>query len=332
MAVTIKDIARELGVSPATVSLALNDSRMVNAQTAQQVKEAAARMGYVRNVFARSLVKGRSIAIGLMVPDIENPFYASLVKEVSMAAEKAGYRLSIYISNDSAERERSIISELMTQNFRAVIFAPVNSTPSNPEYLKWLNSRHELPLLFLGTRYKNTELPCVCINLEHAVYEVTRHMIESGARRLAILNGPEGVDTLDVRSVGFMRAVNEAGIEAEIWHAASVNYQSAYDFMNEKSTDDIPDGIVCVSDIMALAAFNSFSIKGLKVPGDVMLSGLDDGLIAGIAPIALTTVNPRLDVMAEKIIDMVRRISDGETFTGNYYIDYALVRRDSTKR
>ena len=330
MAVTIKDIAREVGVSPATVSLALNNSDMVSANTARLVKEAAERMGYVRNVFARSLVKGHSVVLGLIVPDIENPFYASLVNQVNLAAGAAGYEISIQVTNDDAEKERKTLRHMMQQSVDAILLAPVNSTPCTGEYLEWLNSAHEKPIIFLSTRYKQARLPCVCIDLVRAVYHMTRHMIAKGARSLALLSGPEGVDTLDMRCEGFLNAVREAGVPHEIWHTAGVDYRSAYDFIKLRGLAAFPEGMVCISDMMALAAYNLLTEWGMSVPGDALLSGLDDGLIASIAPVPLTTINPNLPAMARAVIDAVQRAIGGEQLERDINVEYRLAIRRST--
>lgn len=332
MAVTIKDIARELGVSPATVSLALNDSDMISARTAQLVKETAQRMGYVRNVFARGLIKGHSVTLGLIVPDIENPFFASMINQVSRAAHRAGFELGIYIANDSIQHERELINNLQNQNFRAVLVAANVTTPCTDEYVDWLNAEHEAPIIFVGNRYDKVRRPCVCIDVRRAVFGVTQHMIKMGARKLALLTGPVGVDTLDLRRDGFLDAAQQAGVECALWHADGVSYQHAYEYISSCRDDELPDGIVCASDMMALAAYNYLQEKGLRVPEDVMLSGLDDGLIASIAPVPLTTINPDLPGMAEKLMEIVHRVTGGEKLIGNYYIEHRLMTRRSTQR
>lgn len=330
MAVTIKDIAREVGVSPATVSLALNNSETVSASTAWMVKKAAERMGYVRNAFAYSLAKGRSAVLGLIVPDIENPFYASLVNQVNLAAGDAGYELSIQVTNDNPEKEYKMLRYMMQQSVDAILLAPVNSEPCTGEYLEWLNSRHEKPIIFLSTRYKQARLPCVGIDLVCAVYDMTRYMIARGARSLALLTGPEGVDTLDMRCEGFLNAVREANVPHEIWHTGGVDYRSAYDHIQARGRATFPEGMVCISDMMALAAYNLLTEWGMNVPGDVMLSGLDDGLIASIAPVPLTTINPNLPAMASCVIDAVRRAIDGEQLKRDINVEYRLAIRRST--
>lgn len=332
MAVTIKDIARELGVSPATVSLALNDSNMVSARTAQLVKDTAQRMGYVRNVFARGLVKGHSTTLGLVVPDIENPFFAYLVNQISRAAGNAGYELAIYISNDSLTKEWEILSALQNQNYRAILLASNVAEPCTDAYREWLDSGHEVPIVSVGTCYDGVGLPCVGIDIRRAVYDITLHMAQMGAQRLALLTGPLGVSTLDLRREGFIEAAQEAGVKCEIWHTDGVSYQSAYEYMCLRREHELPDGIVCSSDMMALAAYNNLVERGLRVPGDVLLSGLDDGLIAGIAPVPLTTVNPELELMAKIVIDVVSRVTAGENLSGKHYVPYRIMVRRSTMR
>lgn len=218
----------------------------------------------------------------------------------------------------------------MQQSINAILLAPVNSEPCTGEYLKWLNSSHEKPIIFLSTRYKQARLPCVCIDLARAVYDMTRHMIDRGARNLVLVSGPKGVDTLDVRCEGFLDAVREAGVAHEIWYTAGVDYRSAYDYIKARGRAAFPDGMVCISDMTALAAYNLLTEWGMKVPGNVLLSGLDDGLIASIAPVPLTTINPNLSAMARGVMDAVMRSIGGEQLKNDIYVEYRLVTRRST--
>ena len=212
MAVTIKDIAKELSLSPAAVSLALNDSPMVSRETIERVKATAKRMNYVRNQYARGLVRGRSGTIALVVPDIENVFFASLVKHISNIA--SGYGVTISITNESLEAERRTLEALIQQHAEAILLAPVNRPIVDGAYLDFL-SACPVPLVFTTAPHPGVDRPCIMSDLESGMRALTDHVIGRGARRIALLTGPAGVQTLDLRETGFFDAVRAAGRAGE---------------------------------------------------------------------------------------------------------------------
>ena len=157
MSVTIKDIAKALSLSPAAVSFALNDSPMVSKETIERVKATAKKMNYVRNQYARGLVRGRSGTVALVVPDIENVFFASLVKHVSNIV--TGYEVTISITNESIEAEWRTLKTLVQQNAEAILLAPVNRPITDEAYLAFLETC-PIPLVFTTASHPGINRPC----------------------------------------------------------------------------------------------------------------------------------------------------------------------------
>ena len=143
MSVTIKDIARELGVSPATVSLALNGSSMIGQETTRRVKEAAERMGYVRNPYARSLVKGRTGVLGLVVAELRTPFYATLVQDISRAAQEKGYEVSVAVSDDQGATEWANMRRLVQHRVEGLDFSVAAFTNLTQDHLDYHHTMEE---------------------------------------------------------------------------------------------------------------------------------------------------------------------------------------------
>ena len=160
----MEDVARRAGLSKATVSLALNGSTRINAQTRARLQALAREMGYRPNPYARNLVTRRSHQIGLIVPDIENVYYASLAQSIFNQLRTSDYGLSISVSMNSPELEHKIIRRMIENRMDALMLAPVNTPNEHPDYLSLLDEAG-MPLLFVTADYPSAALPRVMCDL-----------------------------------------------------------------------------------------------------------------------------------------------------------------------
>ena len=160
----MKDVAGRAGLSVATVSLALSGSDKVSKSTRQRVEKLAREMGYRPNLYARKLVTRRSRQIGLIVPDIENVYYASLAQRIFNDLTASGYGLMISTSMNSRLTERRIICEMIENRVDALMIAPVNTPNSDAGYLAMLDEAG-IPLLFVTSAYPGADRPCVMCDL-----------------------------------------------------------------------------------------------------------------------------------------------------------------------
>lgn len=328
MQVTIKDIARALGLSPATVSLALNESPMVNPDTAKRVRSEAQRVGYVPNQYARGLARGKSGMIALVVPEIRNDYFASLVDYVTEASKQSGYNLSIFISNESFEDEKRIFRKLLQQNVEAIIIAPVDRPPEDEEYMGWLCDC-SVPIVFTSSKYEGVEKPCVMCDLRSGMVALTEHLCKQGFKRVALLNGPHSVYTFDLRESGYLEAICKYGLKPEVYRVLHVGYQEAFGcaYMME----DLPDALICVNDITALGSLNAMIARGVKVPDDIRIAGFDDCVYSQVAAVPLTTVCQDVRAVAERVLAVARaRIENPNKKVSDVIVPCALVTRHST--
>jgi LacI family transcriptional regulator len=325
MAVTIKDIARALSLSPAAVSLALNDSPMVSRETIRRVKEVAQKMGYVRNQYARGLVRGRSGTIALVVPDIENVFFASLVKHVSSLAP--GYDVTISITNESVEAEWRTLRKLIQQRVEAILLAPVNRPIADDAYPEFL-AACPAPLVFTTARHPGVERPCVMSDLECGMRALADHVIGKGAHRIALLTGPAGVQTLDVREAGFFEALRAADRTGEVWRVDEVTHQNAT--ARVAAAEDLPDALICVNDMMAIGALNALQARGVSVPDGMLVAGFDDCVFSEVSSIPLTTVRQDVPLIARRSVEIALSLIDGKLAPRDEIVPCALVPRRST--
>jgi LacI family transcriptional regulator len=328
MQVTIKDIARALGLSPATVSLALNESPMVNPETAKRVKAEAQRVGYVPNQYARGLARGKSGMIALVVPEIRNDYFASLVGYATEASKQCGYDISIYISNESLEDEKRIFRKLLQQNVEAVILAPVDRPAEDMEYMGWLRDS-SVPVVFASSRYEGVDEPCVMCDLHGGMVALTEHLCRQGLRRVALLTGPESVYTLDLRQAGYLETIARYGIRPEVHRVAHVGYQEAFHYAY--MMENLPDALICVNDITALGALNAMIARGISVPGDIRIAGFDDCVYSQVAAVPLTTVCQDVRGIAERMLSMAKAcIEDPRNQPADVIVPCRLIVRRST--
>lgn len=329
MAITIKDIARELGVSPATVSLALNNSPMIGAATTRRVKEAAFRMGYVRNQYSRASARSRSGTIALVVPEIENLYYASMVNYVTAEAKAMGYDVYIAMTHESIRDEWRILRRMTQQRTEAILLSPVNTVSPPQDYLAWLRDC-PTPLIFLGARHPDIETPCVMCDLTAGMKALTEHVLSAGARSVALLTGTSEVETLQMRLNGFCSALNEAGRTGEIWRLDPLEYRAAYQRI--MSAQELPDAIICINDVIAAGVVNAVTDRGLKTPDDIMIAGFDDSVLSQVTLVSLTSVRQDIPAMAASAMSAAMALINGDSSTASVSLPCTVVPRKSTCR
>lgn len=333
MPIGIKDIAAAAGVSEATVSLALNRSGLVSDRTRERILAIAGELGYVPNAAARSLARRKNRMLGLIVPDIENVFYSTLVKYINGHAHAMGYGLSIGISDNRAETERRIVDEMIQNRPAGVIAVPMNVPNRNPSYFAHLD-RYQVPYLFCSDYYKALAgaAPRVLSDLESGMYALARHVAELGYRDIVYMTGSSSVPTLELRETGLRRALGERGLEPCVLRLGRLDYAEACrrtrQHMERKRK---PDAFVCVNDMLAIGVVNTLTAMGVSVPGDIGVAGFDDVIFSHISPIEITTVRQDIGEMAARSVEGIIRMAGGER-PEDRLIATSMVCRNSLRR
>lgn len=326
---TIRDIARTIGMSEATVSLALNGSPLVKEETREKVRRTADEMGYVPNTYARRLVLKRSGMVGLVVPDIENSYYASLVKELSEGMASSGYSLSIFISGNDPKKEERAISDMIASRVEGIIYVPANVSGSL-DASQHLIKRSGIPAVCATTRTDG--MSCVLADLEGGMHTLVSHIMQASPKRVVYLSGPDGVYTLDVRHAAFLEAAAAYPVKIDVRHLSAVDYSCACSAAEELLAD-LPDAIVCVNDFMALGVVNLLTERGISVPRDVVVTGFDDSVFSIASPVPLTTVRQDIRAIADETVSLLLRLIDAPAQEEPiiHRIPTTLVVRKSTK-
>lgn len=286
--VKISDVAREAGVSTATVSRTLSGGHRVGPDLAARVHEAADRLGYEPNRLARSLRMRRSSIWALVISDIENPFFTAVARGVESVAQELGYSVLLGNSNDDPEREARYLRIAEQEQVAGVILSPYSATP----LLERLD-RARIPTVLIDRRLSD-RLDVVTVDSEHGAELATRHLLHSGWHSPACITGPENISTGSARARGYASAMRSAGLGSSI-RIAHGPFRSE---TGERAVEDLlaasnpPDAIFAANTALALGAMRSLSKAGVRIGRDMGMVMFDD---APWAPF----VNPAVSVVAQ---------------------------------
>lgn len=296
--VTIKDLARHLNISVATVSRAMRDMPEIKAETRQAVLKLAKEWDYQPNLLATNLVKSRTKAIGVIVPDLAYHFFASVVKGIEEEAIARGYSVLLTQTSELYERELTNVQNLSRGQVEGFIVS-ISQETTDFEHLKRLR-RKGIPLVFFDRDADEIDVPKVMVDNVGAAYEATRHLIENGSKRIAFLAGPSNVTVSNLRQSGYEKAIRDSGMELDETLVVHGNYnlQQAIELTNELfELKNPPDGLVVVSDRLALGAIAALRTKNIRIPEDVAIVSFNDEPICSI-------VTPTLSSVAQPTFEM----------------------------
>ncbi|MGE0241132.1 MAG: LacI family DNA-binding transcriptional regulator [Parvibaculaceae bacterium] len=276
MPVTLRDVAQRAGVSAMTVSRVVNGSDGVDAETQRRVEEAILALDYIPNRLARSLVSQQTRTIGLIVPDVVNPFFAPVVRGAETTARKAGYRVLLCNSEGDLRLEREYIEDLVAHRVEGLLLAPA-SDRSRVALLPLLKGR--FPLVLLDRSLPDTDCDHVISDSVAGARRLVEHLIAVGHRRIAHFTESDDVSTGRDRLDGYRQALAAAHIpvsEDLIFRTTTDRiggYRAAQLMLH---LDPLPTAIFTVNNMTALGAMQALRERGLKVPEDIGLVCFDD--------------------------------------------------------
>ncbi len=270
--VTIKEVAERAGVSVTTVSRVLNgrDLHHIRQDTKARVLSAMKELNYVPVRAAQRLRKQKAQLMAILLPDISNPFFALLARGAESAAFNEGFSALICDSDHSEEKEASYLDILMEEGVDGIIFVPVGQ----PDVGRVERLIQRGTTIVLADR-DIPGFPIVEVDNEGASYEITRLVLERGYRSLAYLSGPQVVSTARARLEGFLRALEEDGLEPTAVVYGQFTYQSGYQHTLDLLRANQIDALVAGNDLMAMGAVRAAEELGLRVPQDIGVTGFD---------------------------------------------------------
>jgi len=289
--ITIKDIARELGISPSTVSRALKNHPDISVETKQAVNSLAQKLKYQPNAVALSLKQSRRNTIGVIIPEIVHYFFSSVISGIEDVAYDAGFTVIICQSNEKYAREVSNTKALSSHRVDGVL---VSISKETTDYEHLYNLREQqIPIVFFDRVVPGFEADQVIVDDFEAAYRATKHMIEGGRKRIAHFAGPSNLLIGQHRKNGYIKALTDAGLPVdENLIAEADNFEKAcIAVVNMIESKNPPDGIFAVNDLTAIGAMQTLQKNGIKIPGQVAVVGFSDGRFSGITDPTLTSVD-----------------------------------------
>ncbi|MFC5624249.1 LacI family DNA-binding transcriptional regulator [Algoriphagus winogradskyi] len=289
--VTMKEIAKKLGVSVSTISRALKDSPELHPDTKKRIVEMAKEMNYQPNLLAQSLRISRTNTLGVIVPEITSHFFASCISGIQDHANKRGYNVMICQSNETLELEKANIRTLVSSQVDGLLISLSRET-NKYDHLFDLYNR-EIPFLLFDRVNEDIPVSRVTFNDEGGAYHVTKHLLETGCKRVMYVSGPEDLYISKKRKEGYLHALTEFGIDAdpELVKISDLTSEGNVKIAHEiaKMTNR-PDGVFCMIDPVALDFMSVWKPMGIKIPDDMALAGFTNNPASAVIEPPLTTV------------------------------------------
>ncbi|SHF44723.1 transcriptional regulator, LacI family [Mariniphaga anaerophila] len=288
---TIKDIARELKVSPSTVSRALKNHPDISEDTKRAVNELAEKLNYQPNAVALSLKRQRSNTIGVIIPEIVHYFFSSVISGIEDVAYEASFNVIICQSNEMADREKANIKTLLANQVDGILVSVSKATKDFSHLEKIKNS--EVPLVFYDRIIPGFKADQVIIDDFDASYRATKHLIDIGKKRIAHFAGPKNLLIGQHRKQGYQKALEDAGlpVEEELVFDADSFEKARLAVLKVLESGIAIDGLFAVNDLTAIGAMQTLQKKGIKIPQEVAVVGFSDGRFSGITDPTLTSVD-----------------------------------------
>jgi LacI family transcriptional regulator len=289
---TITDVAAEAGVHPSTVSRVLtgNGSTAIRAETQERVLAAADRLGYRPSELARSLRLQRTCALGMLVPDITNPFFSSIIKGAEDAARERDYNLILCNTEDDPEREESYLRVLREREVDGLLIASSRMADDTIAALR----DQQFPFVLLNRVAGDAGDLAVLVDNHAAAFEVVTHLKDLGHRRIGHIAGPHKTTTGVERRNGYVAAIAAHGLADEpglVVEAEAFTARAGYDALSVMlAGPGRPTAVFAANDLIAIGMLQLLRTMGVRVPQDISIVGFDDIPLAGLLDPALTTV------------------------------------------
>jgi LacI family transcriptional regulator len=332
--VTIKDIAKELGISPSTVSRALKDHPDISPDTKKAVNDLAEKWHYKPDPIALSLKSRRSKIIGVIIPEVVHYFFSTVISGIEDVAYEANYQVMICESNESYEREVKNVDALLSSRVEGILVSVAKETKKIDHFRDI--QQHEIPIVFFDRVCEDIESDKVIVDDEQGAFLATEHLINVGCKRIVHLAASEHLLISKERKAGYLRAMNTYNMNPEPdWIIKCETREEARIVIPSLlSGPTKPDGLFVVNDLTAAEAMKIIKEHGYKVPDEIAIVGFTNGDIADLTDPALSSVEQfGYDIGKEAVHLLIDRLEKEEDYPPiTRVINTQLIKKESSLR
>ena len=329
--ITIKDIARELGISKSTVSRVLQNAYDVNPETRQRVQEKMEEMRYRPNMIARNLKKKSTNTIGVNIPAFDIPFYSQAISGIQNESARQGFNIITCQSNEEYETELKNIETMLASQVDGLLIS-ISRTTRNVKHLLELQ-RNNIPVVLFNRVAGLMDFSKVFVNDFDGAYKMVNYLLDKGHKRVAHICGPRNLSLSKKRIEGYKQSLKEHGIESDEKFIVEGDFSFSggadctYELLNRNLQ---LDAIFCVCDSMALGCMQVLKKEGFHIPRDIAVAGYTDDPAAKFVDPGLTTIaQPSYQIGVESAALLISRIKYPETPRKDVMLDTELVIRSS---
>lgn len=332
---TINDIAKELGISKSTVSRALRDSYDVNPQTRLKVLELAKELDFEPNIIARSLREHRTFSIGVIIPSFQIPFYSTVIGGIQNTFSTSGYNIMVSQSNESYETEVQAVNTFLKSRVDGLLISPSKHTNKYDHIREVL--KRGLPVVMFNRIAGDLDIPSVTVNDYKGAYSATSYMIRRGCKKIAHISGPKTLNLSVERENGYIKCLKDNNIplreewiiESDFSLGSGIKAAENYCALGE-----MPDGLFCVCDSVAIGAMITLKRAGISIPDNISVMGFTNDALAAISDPPLTTVSQPITEIGSKaaellLLQLSRRFNRWDE--RNIVLETTLAIRESVK-
>jgi LacI family transcriptional regulator/LacI family repressor for deo operon, udp, cdd, tsx, nupC, and nupG len=330
IAVTIKDVAAESGLSVATVSRLLNGSARVSKEAEQKVAAAIRKLGYSPNRLGRNLRKSETNMILAVIPSFETPFYGRIIRGMQESASDNGYDVLVCMSNSNLAVETRLLNMLFDRTVDAAVLL---GTELDAATLNEINADYNIALCC--ERVEGAEVFTVTVDDAAGAYSAVKNLINFGHRQIAMVSTSVKALSSKDREAGYRKALAESGVE----YREEYMYRGTYDFLNGAEAfnkfmrlKNPPTAIFCVSDILAFGVAKRASKLGYKVGEDISVCGFDNLPFSGMYTPGITTIEqPLFEIGRTAVEEVIYAMRGGAKSKRHVTLNFELIARDSVK-
>lgn len=324
MELTIKDIAKLAGVSQATVSRVLNNSAPVKEETKKRIEQIIKEHNYIPNAVARGLSKNETNTIGIIIPDISNPFFCEVIKGISFESDKNNLNMILCDTNENQQKEIDFLSGLKKEKLKGIIITPVSDTNEfNSDYTNLLESMN-VPITLVDRDVKYSNFDGVFIDNIKGSFDATTALIHEGHNEIAIIAGPVTSKPGRDRLRGYKKAhmMNNLPINEDLIFYGDYSLQSGYENVKKILDSKLnPTAIFSCNNLMTLGVLKALRELHLKVPQDIALIGFDDIEVIDILGLDVSSVSrPTYEmgkIAMEILLQQINKSDKGKDNTVN---------------